>query len=149
MARGFAFVLLLLPICLSACGGGEGSASSEIQVEGAWARPMPAGGNSAVYLVLENRGELQDRLVGAETPAAASVEIHESRMEGELMTMREVGEASLPGGGRVELAPGGMHLMLLGLTRALAAGDTLSLNLRFQETGSLALRVPVRRTEEG
>ena len=147
MARGVVPTFLCAALFLAACDGPP--RSSEIHAEGAWARAMPSGGNSAVYLILENRGDVQDRLEGAETPAASSVEIHESRVDEGIIRMREVEGIPLPGGESVELAPGGIHLMLVGLPEALVEGDTLRLDLRFQEAGTLVLRVPVRGAGEG
>ncbi|MFX5085066.1 copper chaperone PCu(A)C, partial [Acinetobacter baumannii] len=72
-------------------------------------------------MTLRNRGAVPDRLVGAETPAARSVEIHEQRMEDGVMRMRPLpGGVPLPPGETVTLGPGGTHLMLVGPTRALA-----------------------------
>jgi len=110
---------------------------------------MPAGANSAVYLVLENQGGGPDRLLGGETEAAAGVEIHESRLEDGIMRMRKVGEVEVPAGSRVDLSPGGIHLMLLDIREALVEGDSITLLLRFRESGSRSLRVPVRRSAGG
>jgi copper(I)-binding protein len=105
---------------------------------------MPAGANTAVYLTLANEGDEEEVLVGGETPVAGAVEIHESRLEGDVMRMERVQELALPGGNRVVLEPGGLHLMLLGLDRALEAGDTLTLTLHFGASEPQTLLVPVR-----
>jgi copper(I)-binding protein len=142
--------LALLPfLFLLACGEGDPPGPPEVRVEDPWARAMSAGGNSAVYLTLVNAGGREDLLRGAETGAAASAEIHESRMEGEVMRMREVGEIPVPAGAEVELAPGGLHIMLLDLQQSLTPGDSLELILHFRETGAVELRVPVRRLGGG
>jgi len=118
-------------------------------VEGAWARSMPAGANSAVYLVLQNRGDEPDHLTGGETEAAVGVEIHESRLEDGIMRMRELEEVAVEAGNRVEFRPGGIHIMLLELREPLAAGDSIRLLLHFQQSGSQTLQVPVRAGAEG
>jgi len=147
-----AVVLLGLPGC-----GSEG-APPEIQVLDAWARPRAVemgaegvvpGSTSAVYLEIRNAGPKPDRLLGGETPAATSVEVHESLLEGDVMRMRRVEGVDLPGGAAVALRPGGLHIMLLDLRQALQEGDTLSLTLNFQRSGPLSLRVPVRTGEQG
>jgi hypothetical protein len=145
-----AFILSLSGFLLAACGGG-GSDSPEIEVDGGWARVMPlmqeeggAGTNSAVYFLLRNQGGVADRLMGVETSAAGSVEIHESRMVDDVMRMRMVDGLDIQPRGAVELKPGGLHLMLLGLTKSLVEGDEIHLTLHFQRSGELVVTVPVR-----
>ncbi|MFO8175398.1 MAG: copper chaperone PCu(A)C [Longimicrobiales bacterium] len=144
--------ILLLPAFLWGCGGGGGP---EVEVLDPWARPMavetdPAGGealpgvNSAVYLTVRNSGGAPDTLTGASSPAAERVEIHESYLEGDVMRMREVGPLPVPADGEVDLRPGGLHLMLVGLRESLLEEDTLSLVLDFRHSGSVPLEVPVR-----
>jgi copper(I)-binding protein len=137
--RPIVFLLLL-----AGCQGSGSPGTPSIHLEGAWARAMPAGGNSAVYLTLENKGSGDDRLLGGEVEGVAALEIHESRMEGDVMRMRQVEAVELSPGGRVSLQPGGLHLMLLGLSRPLEVGDTLTMTLRFQLSEPLVVSVPVR-----
>ncbi len=103
--------------------------------------------NSAVYLVLRNDGEETDRLTGAETPAAAAVQIHESRVVDDVMRMQRVEGLDIPPGEAVELKPGGLHLMLLGLTRSLIEGEEIDLTFHFVLSGDLVVRVPVQLFE--
>jgi len=139
---------------LVSCGSGGASDPPGMQVEGGWARAMPfiqeEGGartNSAVYLVLRNDGEETDRLTGAETPAAAAVQIHESRVVDDVMRMQRVEGLDIPPGEAVELKPGGLHLMLLGLTRSLIEGEEIDLTFHFVLSGDLVVRVPVQLFE--
>jgi hypothetical protein len=120
-------------------------------VEDPWVRPATllseeVGGatNTAAYFLLRNTGARPDRLVGGETDVAASLEIHESRVEDDVMRMRRVDELEVPPDGEVVLQPGGFHVMLLGLRRPLAEGDTILFSLDFQHAGRLDLRIPVR-----
>jgi copper(I)-binding protein len=69
------------------------------------------------------------KLVGASSPAAASVEVHEMKMDGDRMTMGAVPVLDLPAGKAVELKPGGYHIMLLGLKQPLKAGDKVAVTL--------------------
>lgn len=124
--------------------------------EGEWIRAMPLvqgeGGapvNSAAYLTIMNHGGAPERLVGAETPRASRVEIHESVLTDDVMRMRELDGVDIPAGGSVELAPGGIHIMLMGLTQPLVEGEDVELTLRFQRSGDLAVTAPVRATGEG
>ena len=89
------------------------------------------------------------RLVSANSAAAASVEIHEMAMDGNVMTMRELRDGLLlPAGKAVALKPGGYHLMLLGLKQPLKAGDTVTVTLVIEgadkKRETLELKAPVR-----
>jgi len=116
-----------------------------------WARAMPAlsveggpGANSAVYGRISNRGPSDDRLTGGRIDVAEAVEIHESVLDGDVMRMRQVGELTIPPDSAVDLRPGAIHLMLLGLRESLKAGETLHLTLHFQRAGDVQVEVPVR-----
>ena len=144
-------VLTLSGLLLMSCGGSSGSDAPEIQVEGGWARAMPlmeeeggAGTNSAVYFLLRNQGGETDRLTGGETHAAAAVQIHESRIVDDVMRMRRVDGLDIPAGDAVELRPGGMHIMLVGLTSSLVEGEEINLTLHFRRSGDLVVTLPVR-----
>ncbi len=137
-------------LSMVACAGGDrGPGPPDLVIEGGWARAMPGGEgagadvSSAAYFVVRNRGGTPDRLVGGTTAAARGLEIHESREESGVMRMRRVEAIEVPGGGVVELRPGGLHVMLVGLNRSLVEGDTLEVVLRFQRSGDLPVRLPV------
>lgn len=103
-----------------------------------WARPtLPGQSTGGGYLSVDNRGGAPDRLLGGSTPAAAAVEVHEMRMEGDVMRMREIKTLDLPAGKLVTLAPGGFHLMLIGLKGPLKVGDRVPLKLRFERAGKI------------
>jgi copper(I)-binding protein len=71
-------------------------------------------------------------LVGAQSPVAGVVEIHEMRMESNVMRMRAIPKLDLPAGQAVELKPGGYHVMLMDLKQPLKKGDTVPITLRIQ-----------------
>lgn len=127
-------------------------------VEGAWARPGLAGGNSAIYLQLHNSGDVAERLVGAETRIAHSVELHETSFElitdengqlNQVMRMQEVGVIDVPARSTVELQPGGLHIMLIDLNDDLHEGDTVLLDLYFEGRSPIRLAVPVHLAASG
>jgi copper(I)-binding protein len=99
------------------------------------------GSNSAAYMVIKNSGDEVDRLVGVESPVADRVEVHETRMVDDVMRMRRLGELDLLPGDSVKLAPGGIHVMLMGLTRSLLEGDSVELTLRFGTSDPLFLNL--------
>jgi len=118
-------------------------AANPIEVESPWARAALAGRTSAAYMTLRNPGTDPDRLLSASTPAARTVELHTMSMDQGVMRMRPVQGIEVTPGSRSVLAPGGLHLMLIGLTGDLAQGGFLPLTLRFEKAGDVVVRVPV------
>jgi copper(I)-binding protein len=115
-----------------------------IVIEAPWARATPARVGGA-YLKLRNTGSAADRLMKVASPAAAKVEIHETRIEGGTASMHEVGALALPPGRTVELKPGGLHLMLMGLGEPLKAGGRLKLVLTFERAGTIEIEATIER----
>jgi copper(I)-binding protein len=112
-----------------------------------WARPTTSQAKAGgAFLVVDNRGRVEDRLVSATSPVADKVELHTHIMDGTVMRMRPVeGGIVLPAGQKVELKPGGMHVMLMGLKRQLKEGETFPLTLRFEAAGEIAIDVRVEK----
>ena len=81
------------------------------------------------------------RLVGVSSPVAGVAEIHEMKMEGEVMKMRPAGPVELPAGKAVELMPGGLHLMLMDLKQPLALGTSVPVTLVFKDGRGVESRV--------
>lgn len=126
----------------------EPPAESPIVVYGAWARAVVGGEGvtSAAYLTLDNRGDDPDRLVAATTSAAVATEIHDMKMNGDVMEMRPVeGGLEIPAGEThtVTLAPGGLHVMMIGVPEDLVIGEALVLTLTFESGLELTLAVPI------
>lgn len=93
---------------------------------------------SAYFKNIRNHGPQADQLVGARTPVASDVEIHEMRLEQDIMKMRAVPAVALPAGAEVSFAHGqstGHHLMLLGLKQPLKEGDRFPVTLTFRKAG--------------
>ncbi|MFY0522276.1 SCO family protein [Archangium gephyra] len=111
-----------------------------VRVEKARARLTPAR-VGAVYLTLVNTSGREDRLIGAESATAGKVELHEVIAQGELLQMHPRPEGFVvPAKGRVDLAPGGKHLMLYAVQ---ASPASLPLTLHFEKAGTVHLTVPV------
>lgn len=106
-----------------------------------WARAGVS--SSAAYVTLHNGGRTADRLLGASSPAAASVSIHDSRNVGGVVRMRAAGPLALAPGAAMTMKPGGLHVMLTGLKAPLRPGTRLPLTLRFQRAGLVTINVPV------
>jgi len=124
-----------------------GLAQAQTTATEAWARGTVAA-QKATGVFVQLRSPDAAKLVAGSTPAAGRVEIHEMRMDGGVMKMREIPGLELPAGQTVELKPGGYHLMLMDLKQPLKAGDTLPLTLQIERPGkpaeTLQLQVPVR-----
>ena len=88
-------------------------------------------------------GGAADRLVSARAEVSGSVELHTMRMEGDVMRMRQVDGIELPAGQTVELKPGGLHMMFMGLKAPLKAGDSFPLTLKFEKAGEVTVQVKV------
>jgi len=120
--------------------------SSSIQVDQPWARATPGGATTgAVYMTINNKSGTADRLTGASSVVAATLQIHEMKVVNGTMKMREVpGGLSVPPNGTVVLKPGSYHVMLIGLKNPLKAGDSFPLTLKFEKAGNVAVTVPVQ-----
>jgi len=105
--------------------------SGKMEVLKPWSRPAVAGTNGVGYMVLANTGRSADALEKVESPLASRVEIHSMSMAGGVMSMTKVNGVSVPAGGEATFGPGAYHLMLIGLTRTLKAGDQIPATLTF------------------
>jgi hypothetical protein len=105
---------------------------------------MGQGGTGAVYVTLTNTGSQADALVSASTDTARAVELHEVQNEGGVMKMRPVKSIQVPAGGKVELKPGGYHLMLLDLKHDLKPGETVPVTLKFEHGAEVRIDAAVR-----
>ncbi len=114
-----------------------------IRVDHVWSRAMPAGATGVVYLTVTNTGA-PDTLTGVASPVAASAGLHETIDDHGVMKMRPVASLPVVPGKPVRLAPGGYHIMLMGLKRALVAGTSFPLTLTFTKAGTVAVTATVR-----
>lgn len=98
------------------------------------------------FNAIENRGDQADRLVGASSPVAGRVEVHEMSTVDNVMRMREIGSIEIPAGSKVPMArgtPPGYHLMLMEMTRPVSVGDRFPLTVEFERAGKLDVEVVV------
>jgi copper(I)-binding protein len=116
-----------------------------LEIAQPWARATPpsapAGGG---FLKITNTGTTPDRLISASSPAAELVQVHEMKMDGNVMRMREVEKGlEIPASGSVTLAPGGFHLMMMGLKGPLKQGTSVLLTLVFEKAGRIDVELAV------
>ncbi|MDW8433699.1 MAG: copper chaperone PCu(A)C [Aquificaceae bacterium] len=117
-------------------------AQPKIEVKDAWVREVPPTSKmSAGYMVIENKGDQPDKLVDARNDASEITELHET-VEGK---MRRVKAIDVPAGGKAELRPGGLHIMLINLKKPLKEGDTVEIVLKFEKSGEIKVQAPVRK----
>ncbi len=133
----------------AAATGAHGAAQvvtiGNLEISGGFSRATlpnaPVGGG---YLTITNKGSEADRLVGAASPVAGVTQIHEMKMEGDLMKMNEVPDGvEIPPGATVTLKPGGLHIMFMQLTGPLVEGTSIPLTLTFEKAGSVEVQLSV------
>lgn len=137
--RLFALSFLLL---MSLSAGLQAADREGLVVTDPWARASVTT-TGAAYLVIENRGATGDTLLEVRSGAAEKVEIHTMTMDGMVMKMRRLDALPIEAGETVRLAPGGYHLMLMGLGEPLAEGMSIPLILVFEKAGDVEISAPV------
>jgi copper(I)-binding protein len=135
----FLIGIFALAAMLAACSPDGGQA---LQVTDVWARPGLADGNSAVFFTIDNPGA-DDTLLAASSDVAGAVELHKTSMQDGVMKMEHQMSVPVPTGA-TEFKPGDLHVMLIGLTDDLQAGDSFSVALEFENAGEKTLEVIVR-----
>ncbi len=135
LALGAAFAAFLSTAAPASAGGA-------LTVENARARVLLPSRPGAAWLTIRNSGG-DDRLVGAESPAAERVEIHTHIHKDGVMMMRKVESLAVPAGGEAALEPGGDHLMLFGMKTGLKTGDSFALTLVFEKTAPVTVDILV------
>lgn len=109
-----------------------------------FARATPPGAKAAgVFMTIQNRGNDADRLVSASSPVAGVVQIHDMKMDGGMMKMREINGLDIKPGATVELKPGGYHVMLMELKQPLKQGETVPVTLRFEKAGTVEIKASI------
>lgn len=106
-------------------------AQTPVQVQDAWARAT-VGAQSSTGAFMKLTAPQATRLVEVRSPAAGIVEVHEMKLEGDVMRMRAIAALPLPAGQTVELKPGGYHVMMMDLKAPVKAGDAVPLTLVFE-----------------
>jgi copper(I)-binding protein len=124
--------------------------AGDVMIHDGWARAsLGSNPNSAAYMTLETHGDATDRLVKASSPLAETVGLHTHIMENDIARMRPVEAIEVAPGEPTVLQPGGLHLMVMGLSEKLEEGATLPVTLTFEQAGEVALELPVRAATGG
>ncbi len=135
----FALAFALSPMAALA------DAAGEVMVDAPFVRAVPPmQPNSAAFMVLHNHSGNAHAVVSASSPAAEVVELHTHTMADGMMQMRRIEQIALPAGEMVSLQPGGLHVMLIGLTGPLQVDQVVSLTLTFEDGSSTSVEAPVK-----
>jgi periplasmic copper chaperone A len=166
---GLLAATLIVASVAAGCSSGGGAS---ITVTEPWARASSAmAAAGAAYMKIENTGSAADALIGASSPAATTVEVHETvamgsempaasdgmgmespmpsasgEMGGGMMGMQPIARLEIPAGGTVELKPGSYHIMLIGLRQDLVPGDKIEITLEFEKAGEITVTAEVRES---
>jgi len=129
-----------------------GSAQAQdIRIEDAYARAAsPIAKSGATFMHIMNMGDVDDRLIAVRTDVAMMPELHTHIMEDGIAKMREVeGGFEILAGEATILERGGLHIMLMGLTRPMLHGEVITLTLIFEQSGELTIDVTVDNERQG
>ncbi len=125
---------------LLALGASAWAQSAAVDVQGAWARATVQG-QKATGAFMKLTAKENAKLVSASSPVAGVVEIHEMKMEENVMKMRAIPSLDLPAGKAVELKPGGYHVMLMDLKEPLKKETTVPLTLVVKDDKGMESKV--------
>jgi copper(I)-binding protein len=150
-------IVLVFAACVSAlamttrfgpAGPSRVFAQGAVTVRDAWIRePLGDRNVTAAFAVVENSGAANRAIVSAAAEVADKVELHEMKMVDSMMRMSPVKQIEVPAGGRVELKPGGLHVMLFGLKRMPKGGETIGLTLTLDDATTVSVTAAVRKQE--
>lgn len=123
--------------------------AGDLTVTGAFSRAtLPNAKTAGGFLVIENAGQTPDRLLGASTEGAKKTEIHEMKMEGDVMKMAKLADGlEIPAGSTVTLEPGGYHVMMMGIVQPLRPNECLAVTLQFEKAGDLEVMLSIGKPD--
>ncbi len=105
---------------------------------------LPGQSVSSAYMTIKNPSAVADRLVSVSFSGAKEVQIHEMKMDGNTMKMRQLSGLDIPANGKVELRPGGNHLMLIDLKEPIQDGQAVKMTLQFEKAGKIEVAFPAK-----
>ena len=141
-----------IAIAVALAAGATVASAADLEVNGAWVRgTVPAQHASGAFMTLSSHDGA--KVVGASSPVAAKVEVHEMSMQNGIMVMRPMPDLEVPAGKEVVLAPGSYHIMLMGLKQQLKPGETVPITLQIEgadnSTSSVTVSAEVRPLTAG
>lgn len=137
------FVLSTVALCIATSVSAADVKVGNLSIDDVWARTGQPGQVSAAFMEIKNKGAA-DKIVSAHCDCAKATELHDMKMADGKMLMMQVPAMDVPANGDLKLKPGGYHIMLIGLNRPLAAGETLPIKLKFEKAGELTVHAQVK-----
>jgi len=145
IVTSLSFVIML---AFSPLGGNaQAHETDKITVSDVWSRTAAVvGGNGAGFFVIENHMAEDDLLLRAEADVSNAVELHTMTMNDNIMRMRKIDSVPVPANSTVTFAPGGEHVMFIGLKAPLKEDESFPLTLVFKKAGAITVQVSVLKT---
>lgn len=137
------FVLSTVVLCIAASVSAADVKVGNLSIDDVWARTGQPGQVSAAFMDVKNKGTA-DKIVSAHCDCAKATELHDMKMADGKMLMMQVPAMDVPANGDLKLKPGGYHIMLIGLNRPLAAGETLPIKLKFEKAGEVTVQAQIK-----
>jgi copper(I)-binding protein len=136
---------LLMTALLASSLSAFAAVTEQVQVLDGYVREVPPTQQiSAAFMTLHNDDMSDHKIVSASSPAAKTVELHTHTNENGMMKMRQVPDIAIPAGGDTFLKPGGLHIMLIGLTQELKKDVPVSVTIKFEDGSEKTLSLPVK-----
>jgi hypothetical protein len=139
-------LLLLALLVLAGCGAKPAAKTGSVEIFSPWVRVSNTGGSTAAYMLIKNGAGQMDKLVNAEFAGAGMVEVMNTTIVDDKMSMQTIPSIDIPANGEVELKPGGYHVMLMNLNQDLKEGETASVTLIFEQGGRVTVDMPIKLT---
>jgi len=146
MFKKYRLVVMVVAACLSGVSVAQDYQIGSIKVANPWSRPTPPNASmGVVYMALENTGVSADTLISVHCDCAKSAEMHRTETDASgKSSMRQQAQVDIAAQGVTQFAPGGLHVMLIGLTSALEEGSRFPITLEFAKAGQLTVDVKVQ-----
>lgn len=137
------FSIATVTFCATASVFAADAKIGNLSIDDIWARTGQPGQVSAAYMEIKNKGGA-DKLVAANCDCAQATELHDVKLIDGAMKMVPVAGMDVPANGEVKLKPGAYHIMLIGLSRPLVAGERLPIKLKFEKAGEVTVEAKVK-----
>jgi copper(I)-binding protein len=145
MKKLFSSVALVIGVLLASLAAAQNTSNAGLAFEAPWVRASaPGQKNGAGYVQIQNKSTQTDRLISATTANVGRVELHTIINENGVAKMRQVQGIDVPAGASATLAPGGFHIMFMGLNAPFKAGEIVPVTLRFEKAGEVNVNFEIK-----
>lgn len=145
MKKLFSSVAVVIGVLLVSSAGAQSASNAGLAFDAPWVRASaPGQKNGAGYVQIKNKSGQTDRLISATTANVGRVELHTIINENGVAKMRQVQGIEVPAGAGATLAPGGFHIMFMGLNAPFQAGDVVPVTLRFEKAGEVKVDFEIK-----